>query len=262
MVSNGKQRHGVDRPCTVRACASGSSWRYLPIILVLTVGGLAFALGLHQHLSFEALKVHRGDLMAWISPHPVLAAVAFVAFYALAIVFMPPSGTVMTVIGGFLFGAVTGTVLVVLAATVGATLLFLVTRYSLATPLRSRIGGTLASMEAGFRSNALSYMLVLRLIPLFPFWLVNVAPAFLGVSLRVFIIGTFIGIIPGTAVFAVFGAGLGRILDRGETISLEGVLTPEIVAALIGLAVLSLAPVAYRRWRQRRTAGRPPAPPG
>ena len=96
-------------------------------------------------------------------------------------------------------------------------------------------------------------MLVLRLVPLFPFWLVNLAPAFLDVPLRTFVIGTIVGIIPGTVVFAVFGAGLGGILDRNETISLQGVMTPQILASLIGLAVLSMLPVVYKRFKRGRT---------
>jgi uncharacterized membrane protein YdjX (TVP38/TMEM64 family) len=94
-------------------------------------------------------------------------------------------------------------------------------------------------------------MLVLRLVPLFPFWLVNLAPAFLGVRLRTFVVGTFLGIIPGTAVFAVFGAGLGSILDANQDLSLSGVLTPEIVGALLGLALLALAPVVYKKIKAR-----------
>lgn len=92
---------------------------------------------------------------------------------------------------------------------------------------------------------------MLRLVPLFPFWLVNLAPAFLGVPLSTFILGTFVGIIPGTAVYAIFGAGLGSIFDRNEEISLSGIITPEILAGLVGLAVLSLIPVIYKRFKNK-----------
>jgi len=104
-------------------------------------------------------------------------------------------------------------------------------------------------MQQGFAANALSYLLFLRLVPAFPFWLVNLAPAFLGVSLRTFIVGTFVGIIPGTFVYAFLGRGLGQILDAGQDISLRSLLTPQIVVALALLAVFALLPVLYKKFR-------------
>jgi uncharacterized membrane protein YdjX (TVP38/TMEM64 family) len=109
-------------------------------------------------------------------------------------------------------------------------------------------------MEAGFRENAFSYLLVLRLIPLFPFVVVNLVPAFLGVPLATYVVGTFIGIIPGTLVFILAGAGLGSIFDRGGAFTVDSVLTPEIVAGLIGLSLLSLLPVVYKRVKARKSA--------
>jgi len=229
----------------------GLAWRLLPVVVLALAAAAFFASGLHRYLTFEALRAHRGGLLAWVDSNAFLAALVFVAVYAAGIVLLPPSGTLMTVTGGFVFGAIAGTGLVVVGATVGATALFLVARFSLGDWLRGRAGAGIQRMRAGFRENELSYMLVLRLVPLFPFWLVNLAPAFLGVRLRTFVIGTFLGIIPGTAVFAVFGAGLGGILDSNRELSLSGVLTPEIVGALLGLALLALAPVVYKKIRAR-----------
>jgi uncharacterized membrane protein YdjX (TVP38/TMEM64 family) len=229
----------------------GLAWRLLPVALLALAAAAFFASGLHRYLTFEALRTHRGELLAWVDAHAVLAALVFVAVYASGIVLLPPSGTLMTVTGGFVFGAVAGTGLVVVGATAGATALFLVARFALGDWLRERAGAGIQRMRAGFRENELSYMLVLRLVPLFPFWLVNLAPAFLGVRLRTFVVGTFLGIIPGTAVFAVFGAGLGSILDANQDLSLSGVLTPEIVGALLGLALLALAPVVYKKIKAR-----------
>jgi uncharacterized membrane protein YdjX (TVP38/TMEM64 family) len=163
-----------------------------------------------------------------------------------------PGGAVLTIAGGFLFGSILGTVLVVIAATLGATLVFLIARSALGDPLRARAGPFLQRMEAGFQENAFNYLLVLRLIPLFPFWIVNLVPAFLGVPLRTYVLGTLIGIVPGSFVFASVGAGLGSVLDSGQEFSPSSVLTPQIVIALVGLAVLALLPVAYRKWRRRR----------
>lgn len=228
-----------------------SPLRLLPLGLLALAAAIAYALDLGSYLTLDALRANRGRLLAWVDGHAALAAAAYIAAYALFIIILPPSGAAMTVIGGFVFGAAVGSVLVVLAATAGATGLFLVAKTSLGDWLRARAGPAMKRMEVGFRENELSYMLVLRLIPLFPFWLVNLAPAFLGVRLATFVIGTFFGIIPGTVAFSLFGAGLGGVLDAGGGISLEGVLTPEIVFGLVGLAGLALLPVAYKKLRSR-----------
>lgn len=223
--------------------------RLLPVIVLVIAAIVFFGFDLHRHLTFDALRANRAHLLAWIEGNFFIAAAAFVAIYAMGVVFVPPSGSAMTVAGGFLFGTLVGTICVVIGATIGATVLFLAAKLSVADFLRERAGAGIRKMEAGFRENELSYMLVLRLIPLFPFWLVNLAPAFLGVRLRTFVIGTFFGIIPGTAVYAVFGAGLGGVFDANQKISLEGVVTPEILAGLIGLGLLSLLPVLYKRYK-------------
>ncbi|MBK8906469.1 MAG: TVP38/TMEM64 family protein [Rhodospirillales bacterium] len=225
-------------------------WRWAPLIVLAIAAAAFFASGLHEAFTLDALRRNRDALVAWVEANAVLAALEYIAVYAAAIVFLPPSGAIMTVTGGFVFGAALGTTYAVIGATIGATLLFLVARLSIGDVLRRRAGPAIRKMEAGFRDNALSYLLVLRLVPLFPFWLVNLAPAFLGVPLRTFVIGTAIGIIPGTAVFAIFGSGLGSVLDRNEEISLSGVITPQIMAGLGGLAVLALVPVVYKRFKR------------
>jgi uncharacterized membrane protein YdjX (TVP38/TMEM64 family) len=221
----------------------------------LFAGGLAafFGLGLHQYLTFDQLKQHRGELTAFVTAMPVQATVLFVATYAAATALSVPGATVLTLTGGFLFGVWQGTAAVVAGATIGAVAIFLAARFLLADVLRAKAGPWLAKMEAGFRQDAVSYMMVLRLVPGFPFFVVNLVPAFLGVSLRTFTLTTFFGIMPGTFVFASIGAGLGSIFDQAEAFSLKGALTPQIITALVGLAVLSLLPVAYKRIKSRPT---------
>jgi len=154
----------------------------------------------------------------------------------------------MTLSGGLLFGATAGALYAVVGATIGASALFLIAKTSLGDFLMAKAGGAVKKMQAGFSENALSYMFVLRLVTIFPFFLVNLAPAFLGVSLRVYVIATFFGIMPATFVFALTGSGLGSVLEQGGDISLAGVMTPEIMAAFAGLALLSLVPVIYKRF--------------
>ncbi len=222
-------------------------------VLALGLAGF-FAADLHQYVTFDSLRENRADLKALVAAHAYTAPIVFMAVYAVAIAFSVPGGAILTITGGFLFGNVFGTALVVIAATLGATALFLIAKTSLGDALRARAGPWMKKLEAGFQENALSYLLVLRLIPLFPFFVVNLVPAFLGVTLRTYVIGTFVGIIPGGFVFASVGAGLDSLIDKsaGETISPGDVLTPEIVTALVGLAILALLPVAYKRFKARR----------
>jgi uncharacterized membrane protein YdjX (TVP38/TMEM64 family) len=234
---------GEPRPAKWRI----SAWRFLPLVVLAAGAIFFFALGLDDYLTFEALKNNRQRLLALIADDAVLAALLFMAVYAAGIVFLPPSGTVMTLAGGFVFGAAAATLYVVAAATIGATALFLAARLSLGEMLHQRAGPAVRKMEAGFHKSEMSYMLVLRLVPLFPFWLVNLAPAFLDVRLRTFVIGTFFGIIPGTAVYAYVGSGLGSIFETSESFSISAVMTPEIVAGLTALALLALVPVAYKK---------------
>ena len=214
-----------------------------------------FVLDLDRFLTFDALREHRETLTAFVADHTALAALTFVAVYAAAIALSVPGGAVLTIAGGFMFGSLLGTGLVVVAATLGATLVFLIAKTALGDPLRAKAGPFLKRMEAGFQEDALNYLLVLRLIPLFPFWIVNLVPAFLGVPLRTYVLGTFIGIIPGSFVFASVGAGLGSVLDSGQEFSPASVLTPQIV---IALAPRLAGPPEGARERGRHTP--PPKP--
>jgi len=222
-------------------------------LLVLGGGLFAFfAMDLNQYLSFAALAEHRHSLLDWVGAHAWLAPLAYIGLYIVVVAFSLPGGAVMTISGGFLFGAVAGGAYAVIGATLGATALFLVAKSSLGDFLLAKAGSVVKKMQAGFEENALSYMFVLRLIPLFPFFLVNLAPAFLGVPLRVYLIATFFGIMPGSFVFALVGAGLGSVFDAGNTFSIQGVMTPQMIAALTGLAALALVPVIYKKIQGKR----------
>ena len=227
---------------------------------LLPLAALAFAIGavlifdLDRHLTFDALRENRAWLATFVAEHRVLASIAYVLIYAAVVAMSLPGAAVLTIAGGFLFGTIIGGVHVVFAATTGAAILFVIARTALGEPLRARAGPFLRRTEAGFQENALAYLLVLRLIPLFPFFIVNLVPAFLGVSLRTYVIATFVGIIPGSLVYASVGAGLGSVFDRTEAFSPSGILTPQIAVALVGLAMLALLPVVYRKLRARRAA--------
>lgn len=213
----------------------------LAVVLAVRFTGVA------DLLSLDTLARHRATLTGWVGANPWLSALAYVGVYTAAAAFAVPGAVVLTLAGGFLFGAVLGTALTVLGATLGATLLFLLAGRVFGADALRRLGPRAEALAKGIQANAWSYLLVLRLVPLFPFFLVNLVPAFAGVRLPVFVITTALGIIPGTAVFSLSGAGLGRVLDAGGTPSLSGILTPEILAALCGLAALALLAIPLRK---------------
>jgi len=227
--------------------------RLLPLLIVALVLVLALFLDLGRYFSFGQLAEHREQLLDWVALHALLAPVIYILTYTLVVAFSLPGAFVMTIGGGFLFGALPGGVYAVSCATVGALLLFLIAKTSVGDYLLSNAGGAMKKMQHGFAENALSYMFVLRLVPIFPFFLVNLVPAFLGISLRVYLFATFFGIMPVTFVYALAGSGLGGLFDQGGAITLAGIMTPEILVALTGLALLALLPVGYKHFN-RKTA--------
>ncbi len=226
--------------------------KFAPLIILAAGLGLVFATGLDRYFAVSALREHRETLVALVSEHYILSALLFCAVYAASTALSVPGGALLTVSGGFLFGTFAGMTFSVLGATLGATLLFLAARTAFSDVLRGRAGSAVDRMRAGFRENALSYLLFLRLVPVFPFFLVNLVPAFLGVRLPVYVVGTFIGIIPGSLVFTLVGSGLDEIFERGEELSLSSVLGPEMLLGFTGLGLLALVPVVYKRVRSAK----------
>jgi uncharacterized membrane protein YdjX (TVP38/TMEM64 family) len=208
-----------------------------------------FALGGYRYLTLDTIKGNRDALLAFTEAHRAQALLIAFAVYVAAAAFSLPGGLLLSLTCGFLFGRWTGTVLVVFAATVGATLLFVAARYVFADAARKRLGALGEKINAGFTRDAFSYMLFLRLVPAFPFFLVNLAPAFTSIPLRTFVLATFIGIIPGTFVFVNLGETLGRI-D-----SLQGLVSWETLGAFALLGILALVPVVVRRRSSRATPG-------
>ena len=235
----------------------GFSWLRLLPLAGLAVGLAAFfALGLQRYITFDSLAHHREELLAWVAAHRLVAPLVYIVIYVVAVAFSLPGGLPLTMSGGFLFGWQAGGAYAVVAATTGATALFLAARTAFGDLLRAKAGSALDRMEEGFRRDAFNYLLVLRLVPLFPFFLVNLVPAFLGVTLRTYVGATFIGIIPATFVFASVGNGLGAVFDAGEAPNLAGLLLkPSILAPILGLAGLALIPVVYRRVKKRPASG-------
>jgi len=222
--------------------------RFLPLIILIAGLGAFFAFGGTHLFSFETLRDNREALLGWRDQNFLAAVFAYIALYAVVTAFSLPAGAVLSLAGGFMFGWFWGGLMVITGATIGAVALFSVARTALGEPLRSKAGPFLKKFEAGFKEDMWSYLIILRLVPLFPFWLVNLAPAFLGVPLGAYAVTTFFGIMPGTFVFASVGAGLGTVFDRGATPDLGVVLAdPNVYLPIAGLIALALIPVVYKR---------------
>ncbi len=246
-----------------------SARRLWPLAALALLVGAVYATGLHRQVSFETLVAHRAAIDGFVAAHKGAAIAAFIGLYVLVAALSIPAGAVLTTIGGFLFGAVTGALAAVLGATLGATVIFLIAKSAVGEHLVRWAGPRAAKFADGFRANAFSYMLFLRLVP-FPFWLVNLAPALFGVPLATFVAATAIGIVPATFAFAMFGAGLDSAVaaqevayesclaaGRGDcrvTFEPSRLLTPQLLAALVILAVVGLVPMVAK-WIRARSPG-------
>lgn len=215
-------------------------------ILLAGIGAfLYFDLG--RYLSLETLKANRDALLRYTAAHYETAVVVFILLYILQTTFSLPGGAVLTLTGGFLFGSLVGTLYVNVGATVGATLAFLAARYLLHDWVEKKFGDRLQAIQTGFAKDAFSYLLTLRLIPIFPFFLVNLVSGLTRIKVGTYILATSIGIIPGSFVFAFAGRQLGTIDSLSE------IASPSVLLAFTLLGMLALIPVAYRKWTGSRS---------
>jgi uncharacterized membrane protein YdjX (TVP38/TMEM64 family) len=245
--------------------------RLWPLLLLIAAAAFALAMGWHRYLTLQELVERREALRAAIEGNLVLALLAFMAIYSATIALSLPGGAVLTLAGGFLFGWLVGGIAAILAATLGAIVVFLVARSALGEPLAARAGPWLSRLRQGFQEDAFNYLLFLRLVPIFPFWLVNLAPALLGVPLKTYALATVIGIIPGTFAFAIAGKGLDSVIAAQQAahqsclakmgpdaeklcpyvLEPGALLTPGLLAGLVALGVVALIPIAVKRFRRK-----------
>ncbi|MDZ7628355.1 MAG: TVP38/TMEM64 family protein [Parvularculaceae bacterium] len=236
----------------VPAASAKGIGRFLPLVLVAGALVAFFGFDLDHYFSIDTLRDNREALKAWVAGAPALALGLFILGYAAAVAISFPGASILTVFGGFLFGLVVGVPAIVFAATLGAIAVYVAAKTAAGDFFRKRASGFLAQMEQGFRENELSYMFLLRLAPVFPFWAVNIGAGALGVSLRNYVVGTFFGIIPGSFVYASIGNAAGAAFDAGENVSLTGILTkPTTLLPMVGLAGLALLPIALKYFRKK-----------
>lgn len=209
--------------------------------------GLFFAFDLDALISYQGLAENEAALKQAVRDNPLITGLAYMSVYVLAVTFSLPGALWLSLAGGLMFGTWAGGLLIVISATLGASGLFVVARYIAGDSLRAKAGPALEKFEASFNRDAVSYMLILRLLPIFPFFIVNLGAALVGVRYPIFALTTFFGIMPGTFVFASIGNGISVVLGAGKQPDLSVMTSPEILLPLIGLAVLSLAPMVWRR---------------
>lgn len=244
--------------------ASSAIKRWAPVAVLIGAMVFAFANGWHEYFTLSNLIKNREMLLIYVMDNFTLTALTFAAIYVVAVSLSFPGASLITIAGGFIFGWAYGGLFTAFSATIGATIIFSVARTSFGATLREKAGSRMNRLAKGFEENAFSYLLFLRLVPLFPFWLINLAPAFFNVRVGTYILATFIGILPGTFAYALLGEGLDSLVAAQEQanpgcaaigtceIDLKAAITPEIIAAMVGLAIVSLIPILIQRHRAKK----------
>jgi len=221
--------------------------KLLPLLILLLGLAAFFYFRLYTYLSFTSLKTYHDVLQNLVKNNFIFAALVFVLIYVVLVAISAPGAIFLTIFGGFLFGPVWGTLLVAIGATLGAAIIFVAARTALRDFLYQKAGGWLQKISNGFKDNAISYMLFLRLVPLFPFWLVNIVPAFLEIDFSTFVWTTFVGILPGTFVYIMLGNGIGVLFAQGKTPDVGIIFKPAILIPIVGLGILALVPIYFSR---------------
>jgi len=225
--------------------------RLLPLGILLAVAAAVYFSGVTRYLSYDALRANLETLQGFVEANAVLATFALVAVYGLGTALSLPAMSVVTVAAGVVYGTWIGFLGVWIGAVLGATAIFLIVRTSLGDALRRKARPWLGKFERGFQMDEFNYLLALRLVPVFPFWVLNIAPALLGMKARSYILSTALGILPGTLVYVSVGNGAAETIRLGGRVDpAELLFEPYIIGPIIGLALLSLLPVLLRRLRK------------
>ena len=227
-------------------------YKFLPIVILVLGIVVFFALGGHHYLSLEVIKNNYQSLVDFTNDNFITGCLIFSIVYILVVAFSIPGASVMTLVGGFLFGVYVGSVLVVLSATIGAVIVYLAVKSAIGDILKSKAKGNIEKMRNGFENDAFNYLLSIRLIPIFPFFIINIACGMLGVKLKDFFLATLIGIIPGSVIYVWVGTGLGFALKQGEDLNLGIIFQPQFILPIIALALLSLVPIIYKKYRSAK----------
>lgn len=240
--------------------------KWAPLLLLVALMAFGFSQGWHQYLSLESLIRNRDWLSAYVQDHYGLMLLGYCLVYLAAVALSFPGASFLTIGGGLLFGWAIGGIATVLSATIGASFIFLAARSAFGASLRARAGGFVERFSEGFRQDAFNYLLFLRLVPLFPFWLVNVVPALFNVRLGSYFFATLLGILPGTFAYSFIGAGLDSVIAAQRaanpaclngancdvTLETSALITGELIAAFVVMGIVSLIPPVLKAMKNRR----------
>lgn len=237
--------------------------RWLPLLLIIVAFAAAYKYGLHEHISLSNLIQKREELANFVEANLFAAIAIYMLIYIAVVAISFPVGLPLSITAGFLFGWVLAGFATVTAATIGAIIIFLIARSSFGEVFQARAGPFINKMTQGFQKDAFQYLITLRLVPAFPFWVVNIVPALLNMRLAPYALGTFIGIIPGTFAFTYLGAGLDSVIQEQErlnpgcadagtcSIDPKAFVTPELLTALLALGVLSFLPFVIKKLKRK-----------
>lgn len=231
--------------------------RFAPIGLIIAGLAFGYAMGWQRFFTLEFLTESRTSLRDYVDSNPIQSVLAFSGVYALATAFSFPAASILTIFSGFMFGWLIGGLAVAVSATIGATALFLAARSAIGDFLKDKVGGRVEKLASGFEDNAFNYLLILRLAPIFPFFVMNIAPALFKVPLKSYVGATFLGILPGTFAYAYLGQGIDSVIvsaqSAGRKVQISDIVTPEITLAFAGLAAVAVLPVLIKKIRASRT---------
>ncbi len=265
--------HQTDQPLETmtdeKALPRQALRRWLPVSLLLVLFVTGYLLGFGEYLSLSALAKHREELKLFVDQHMVAAVFLFMALYIAVVALSIPGAAVLSIAGGFLFGWLISVPATVVAAVIGATIVFQAVKTSFGAALARRAGPLVQRLSRGFADNAFSLLLFLRLVPAFPFCAVNAVSGLCRVPFRTFVAATVIGIIPASIAFALVGSGLDTAIgeqmaayqaciaangEAGCSLAVEprALITRELVFGFAALGVVALLPLAVKAWKARR----------
>jgi uncharacterized membrane protein YdjX (TVP38/TMEM64 family) len=259
----------VTGPVAMTDLQTSSRWRrFIAPVCAIALLAAGYGLGLHHYFTLQSIAENRAALAEYTADHLVFAVLAFMAVYTAAVAVSFPGASILTILAGLLFGWTLGGIAAIVAATLGASIVFQIAKSSFGDVLTKKAGPFLSRISAGFANDAFNYLLFLRLVPAFPFWLVNIAPALANVKFRTFVTTTFIGIIPGTFAFAFVGAGLDSVIAAQQAahvqcvaeknlaecpfgLSVSSLITTELLLAFAALGFVAIIPVVIKKWKAR-----------
>jgi len=226
--------------------------QFIPIGIILVFMGIIYLLATLDIIDLEIIKKQHIAIKETVLKYRILSPILFILAYIFIVALSIPIGSFVTMFGGYLFSPILGTIYVVIGATIGASIIFLAARYALSSFFRKKAGSFIEKLQKGFQKNSINYLLFLRLVPLFPFWALNISLAFLNVTLFNYMWTCLVGIIPGTFIYASAGSGLGEILAMGGKVDITTIFNWKLRLALIGIALIVLLPVIYKKFHKRK----------